>query len=226
MVVTASLAAPAALVFDLDGTLVDSRQDIASAVDALRGELGLPPLGVERVTAMVGEGARVLVDRALLDATSLSPLPDLDWAVARYLELYAARCLATTELYPGIRALLDALPGHLPLAVLTNKPTAPSVRLLEFLGLAERFQVVVAGDSLPQRKPDPAGLRLAADRLGVTPQATWLIGDSLIDVATARAAGASVVAVSWGFVARRKLLAAAPDYLVDSPPELLALVER
>jgi phosphoglycolate phosphatase len=209
----------AAVVFDLDGTLVDSRRDIATAVDLLRRELGLVPLGLAAVTGMVGEGARVLVERAFADAPGI----DLDRAVARYLELYAEVCLDTTVPYPGIPELVRTLAARLPLAVVTNKPEAMSRRIFDHLGLSPYFRLVIGGDTLPVRKPDPAGLALVAATVGVAVEDLWLVGDSLVDAATARAAGCRLALVTWGFIDREALAGARPDLLVDETSALASL---
>jgi phosphoglycolate phosphatase len=201
------------VVFDLDGTLVDSRQDLATAIDRLRSELGLAPLGLARVAAMVGEGARVLVGRALADWSS-DPAR-LAAQLERYLVLYDEVCLDTTVLYPGIATLLEALAARRPLALLTNKPSRMTTRLLSHLGVARHFAPVVAGDTLPQRKPDPAGLQAIARALGCDVAELTLVGDSLVDLTTARAAGCDVVLVGWGFVPAARLAAAGVAPVAD-----------
>ncbi len=155
---------PAALVFDLDGTLIDSRRDITTAINRMRDELGLPPLALEQVVTMVGEGARLLVERALGPDF---PPEQVDRALARYLDHYQDVCLDATRPYPGIEEMLGVLSERYPLALLSNKGEALSRRILEGLGLERHFREILGGDSLPTRKPDPAGLRLLAERLGV-----------------------------------------------------------
>jgi phosphoglycolate phosphatase len=187
---------PAALVFDLDGTLIDSRRDITTAINRMRAGYGLPPLALERVVTMVGEGARVLIERAV--GGELPPA-ELDPALRRYLAFYDEVLLDTTRAYPGVPEMLAALAGAYPVALLSNKGEAPSRRILEGLGLAPLFRLVLGGDSLPTRKPDPAGLRLAAERLGVGTEDLMLIGDTRIDALTAQAAGSLFGLVLWGF---------------------------
>jgi phosphoglycolate phosphatase len=189
---------PDALVFDLDGTLVDSRQDITTAINRMRAGYGLPPLSLEQVVAMVGEGARVLIERAVgreLPAAEIEP------ALRRYLDYYDEVLLATTRPYPGVPELLAALAAVYPVALLSNKGERPSRQILEGLDLAPYFRLVLGGDSLPSRKPDPAGLHLAAERLGVPVADLLLIGDTRIDAQTARAAGSLFALVEWGFPA-------------------------
>ena len=188
------MVGPAALVFDLDGTLIDSRRDITTAINRTRAELGLPPLALEAVVTMVGEGARRLVERAFPE------LPErIDEILPRYAQLYWEVCLETTRLYPGIAEMLAALAGRYPLALLSNKGEALSRKILDGLGVAGRFREILGGDSLPTRKPDPAGLRILAERLGVPLARLLLIGDTWIDAETAKNAGCAFTLVEWGF---------------------------
>ena len=143
------------VVFDLDGTLIDSRQDLADAANALIVERGGGPLPVEAVAGMVGEGAALLVRRAL---TAAGLEPDLESALPRFLALYDERLLAHTDLYPGTREALESIAARSTIAVLTNKPQRPTERILEGLGIARFFAHVIGGDTRFGRKPDPAGL--------------------------------------------------------------------
>lgn len=187
---------PAALVFDLDGTLIDSRRDITSAVNRMRADLGLPPLTLEHVVTLVGEGARRLVERALGPGY---PPEEVDRSLARYLGYYWDVCLDETRLYPGVEAMLEELSRLYPLALLSNKGEKLSRKILEGLGLTRHFREILGGDSLPSRKPDPAGLLLLAQRLEVPPQRLLLVGDTWVDAETARNAGCPFAFVEWGF---------------------------
>jgi len=187
---------PAALVFDLDGTLIDSRRDLATAVNRTREELGLAPLAVAEIVGMVGEGARRLVEKAL---GAEVPPERFEEVFRRYLEHYRVVLLDTTRPYDGMSEALARLAARYPLAVLTNKPEELSRAVLDGLGLLEHFAEVLGGDSLPSRKPDPAGLLHLAGRLGAAPNNILLVGDSEIDAATARAAGCRFALVTWGF---------------------------
>jgi phosphoglycolate phosphatase len=218
-----TLARPAALVFDLDGTLVDSRRDLATAVNRTRAELGLAPLSLERVVGMVGEGARRLVEKAI--GSEIAP-ERFEGAFRRFLEHYGAVLLDTTRAYDGVPEALARLAAHYPLAVLTNKPVDFSRRVLDGLGLGRHFREVVGGDSLPVRKPDPAGLLHVARRLGVPAERLLLVGDSAIDAATARAAGIPFALVTWGFPRASDLAAIAADHRFDHPAELVAAMDR
>ncbi|MFP3940383.1 MAG: HAD-IA family hydrolase [Thermoanaerobaculia bacterium] len=182
--------------FDLDGTLVDSRRDLAASVNAVRRELGLEPLPVERVVAFVGEGARKLVRRSLPETVDGAPFES---AFERFLECYYHRCLEETRTYSGIEGLLDALAGRYPLAVLTNKPERHTRKILAGLGLCRWLRFAVGGDSLAARKPDPVPLLETARRLGAEPSRVLLVGDSSTDAETARNAGVPAVLVRWGF---------------------------
>jgi len=211
---------PAAVVFDLDGTLVDSRLDLAAAVNATRERLALPPLPVALVAAMVGEGARMLLRRALPDTVVDEAF---EAALALFLDLYYDCSLDATRAYPGVPELLVELSPRLPLAVLTNKPERHSWRILEGLGLASHFRQLIGGDTLPVRKPDAAGLhRIAAD-FGTNAAQLLLVGDSPIDAATARAAGSALALVSWGFGTPDQLTGL-DGWRLDAPAELLALL--
>jgi phosphoglycolate phosphatase len=210
----------AGVVFDLDGTLVDSRRDLATAVNRLREEMGLAALGVAAVEAMVGEGARVLVERALADAGG-GNIP-AERALARFIAHYDACCLDTTVAYAGIPELLRDLSARLPLAVLTNKPEGMTRKILEHLGLAAGFRLVVGGDSLPARKPDPAGLWHIARALARPPGDLVLVGDSRFDAETARAAGCRLLLVEWGYGRSADLAAVPPPVRVATVRELSA----
>jgi phosphoglycolate phosphatase len=193
---------PAALVFDLDGTLLDSRRDLATAVNRVRSSYGLEPLALAEVLALVGEGARNLVARALgLDpeTAEASETARLDEALARFFGHYEEVCLDTTRPYPGIPEALRALAPRYPMALCTNKPERFTRLLLDRLDLARHLPHLVAGDTLPTRKPDPAGMRLLAERMGVSLAEAMLVGDSRVDAATAAAAGCRFALVTWGF---------------------------
>jgi len=211
-----------AIAFDLDGTLIDSRRDLATAVNRMRGELGMDALTIPEVVGMIGEGARNLVRRALGGTPEER---DLDEALAIFYGHYENVCTDATRAFPGIEALLDSLRTRLPLAVLTNKPERFARKILATLGLAESFREVLGGDTLATRKPDPAGLATIAGRLGVAPAELLLVGDSHVDAATAAAAGAPLVLVAWGFARPAERDALAGERWIGEPRELLDLLE-
>jgi phosphoglycolate phosphatase len=208
------------LAFDLDGTLIDSRGDIRTAVNHLRAEFELPTLSLAEVGAMVGEGARVLVRRALPPEFSRDAI---DAALGRYLALYTEVCLDTTTLYPGVLDMLDALRDR-HLVVLTNKPEDLSRRILAALEVAELFEVVIGGDTLPTRKPNPSGLLQLADRFGGGVGNVALIGDTAVDAETAAAAGSPFGLALWGDLAT----AVGPELPVrwrfESPADVVTVV--
>jgi len=212
------------IVFDLDGTLVDSQRDLADATNALLEELGGSPVSHDVVTAMVGDGAAVLVRRALAGA-GLDP--DTPGALDRFLQHYDARLLATTRPYPGMAETLDALGSTYRLAVLTNKPARATMRVLEGLGLLQSFDDVIGGDMAHGRKPDPAGLLELVSRASLTPEATLLVGDSPVDLATARRAGTHICLARYGFGYRfEEKDFRGNEWFIDNPGALLDTLKR
>jgi phosphoglycolate phosphatase len=208
-------------VFDLDGTLVDSRRDLANATNALLEELGARPLDEEQVGRMVGDGAVELVRRAL-QASALDPATP--GALERFLELYDARLLEHTRPYDGIPEVLRELARRVPLAILTNKPARATERILEGLGLLAPFHAVIGGDTVFGRKPDPGGLLHLTRRAGVDESATLLVGDSRVDLLTAHRARTRICLAAWGFGFRfepGELPDAVP--IARSPAEILAV---
>ncbi|MCB1991226.1 MAG: phosphoglycolate phosphatase [Geminicoccaceae bacterium] len=191
-----------AVVFDLDGTLVDTLPDLHAAVRALLGESGLDTPAAAEVRTMIGDGARRLVERALAWAKAPVDEAGLDTAYRRFLEIYGAAPCEASGLYAHVETTLGALAAHgLQLGVCTNKPQAPSEAILETLGVSRFFAAVVGGDAVPRRKPDPAHLLDVLDRLGAKPAAAVMVGDSHNDVAAARAAGVRCILVDYGYTA-------------------------
>jgi phosphoglycolate phosphatase len=204
-------------VFDLDGTLVDSKRDLCLAVNHALRVVGLPERSLEEVSSFVGEGAARLVERAV------APRLDLrDRALAAWREHYQEHLLDHTVLFPGIAALLAR--ARFALAVHTNKPGQMARKILGGLGVGERFVDVVGGDEAP-RKPDPSGTRAILGRRGVAPSEAVLVGDSLIDLETARAVPLRFLAVGWGLVAPEQLAAAGAASIARSTPELAAALD-
>jgi phosphoglycolate phosphatase len=212
------------LVFDLDGTLIDSRRDLADAANALIVEHGGEPLPVEAIANMVGEGAPLLVRRAL---TAAGLRRDVHGALRRFLELYDERLLAHTRLYDGTREALDALATDATLAILTNKPQHPTERILEGLGIASLFEWVIGGDTPHGRKPDPGGLTHLMSLAHAGSGETVMVGDSAVDLRTARAAGTRVCLVSYGFGFRTvDGLLQGDELVADSPADLRRLLKK
>jgi len=185
------------VVFDLDGTLVDSRRDLAESANTVLAECGCGPLAEASVGRLVGDGAATLVARAFA-AAGCPPPPN---ALERFLAVYDERLLKWTAPYPGAHETLAELGARLMLAVLTNKPLQATRRILAGLDLARYFPeaCVVGGDGPFPRKPDPAGLQHLAAVAGVPPGDVLLVGDSIIDWRTARAAGARACVARYGF---------------------------
>src|SRR5262245_22340126 len=169
------------IAFDLDGTLIDSRRDLADSANQLIGELGGHPLPEDAIGRMVGEGAAVLVRRALAAAS----VPERSTALPRFLEIYDGRLLNHTRPYDGIEEAVRAARQHARVIVLTNKPASPSERILDGTGLRGLFDEVLGGDGPLGRKPDPAALVAAMKRAGAPPGRSLLVGDSIIDHETA-----------------------------------------
>jgi phosphoglycolate phosphatase len=199
-------------VLDLDGTIVDSFADLAGSVNHALRQVGLPPRPLAEVRGFVGEGARLLLERAVAPSLHL-----LDPALAAWWEHYEAHCLDHTVLFPGVAEALEGA-GRV-LAVHTNKPGRLARKILSGLGVAHRFAAILGGDEA-ERKPDPTGTLGLIARLGGRPDDAVFIGDSLIDARTAAAAGVPFVAVTWGFGARDDLRAAHPVALVDRVADL------
>ena len=211
-----------AIIFDLDGTLVDSARDLQDATNVLLSEEGLRPISLDEVKSMIGDGAAKLVERAVAatggDGTRL---PEL---IARFLKIYEGNASRYTQAYPGVPDTLKGLHGlGLALAVVTNKPYAATMEILEALGLSGYFGAVVGGDTLPERKPHPAPLLLALERLGVAPGAALMVGDNYHDVQAARAAGVRAFAVTYGY-SHKPHAELGADRLIDAMPELLPVV--
>lgn len=187
---------PGLVVFDLDGTLVDSSLDLANAVNALLLDLGREPLAVPAIVAMVGDGAGALVRRAL---TAASLDPDTPGALERFLGHYDPHLLDNTRPYPGTIDVLTSVSGKAPMAVLTNKPSHATELMLRGLGLRVYFRDVIGGDTAWGRKPDPAGLLHLAAEAAVDPGRVLMVGDSPVDLATARNAGTGICLARYGF---------------------------
>ena len=208
-----------AIVFDLDGTLVDTRFDIAGACNHALAAFGRPPHAVDTVMGFVGDGSRVLVARAF-------GLPAEDALVgeayAVFSTYYAAHAADLSTWMPGAREALDAC-AHLPLALATNKPRSATLPLLEALGLTGKLRAIVAGGDGPL-KPDPSAIHAALAPLGVAPEDAWVIGDGPQDVGAGRAAGAWTVGVLGGFASEATLREARPDRILASLEGLATLL--
>lgn len=209
------------LIFDLDGTLVDSRLDLANSVNAMLRHFGKPTLPNEVIASYIGDGAPMLVRRSLGD-------PDDESYVQKALEFfllyYREHKLDNTYVYAGIKEALDTIRASrngspVKMAVLSNKPVVPSRAIVEALDLGDYFFQVYGGNSFHTKKPDPAGVQALLAEAGTPPEQTAIIGDSYIDVVTASNAGIYSVGVNYGF-APHTFVEAQPDVLIDEPQEL------
>jgi phosphoglycolate phosphatase len=223
---------PSVVLFDLDGTLVDSVPDLAQAVDWMLAELQREPAGEARVRGWVGNGAPMLVKRALcsgMDPDEVSPCgarkaeaPVFDRALSLFYSAYGRCATQNSQLYPGALDYLEALAEQgIPMGLVTNKPERFTLTMLNDYDLARFFPLVLGGDSLPQQKPDPEPLLHAARFFGIDPGQGMMVGDSRHDIRAAQAAGMPVAAVTYGYNHGEPVSASGPDWVVDSLTELL-----
>jgi phosphoglycolate phosphatase len=208
-----------ALIFDLDGTLIDSKQDLIHSVNAMLRELGHGELAEETISGFIGHGAPQLVARALGDECTER---DRQRALQFFLSYYELHKMDSTCAYPGVRETLEKL-ASMPMAVLTNKPVRISVRILDAMGLSKYFRAIYGGNSFETKKPDPLGARTILHELEVEPREALLVGDSEVDVQTARNAGTLAAAVYYGFGVHDRGVYPADIYL-DRFGELAALL--
>jgi phosphoglycolate phosphatase len=213
------LAGMQLVVFDLDGTLVDSKVDLALSVNAMRAQMGLGPLPLDLIASYVGHGVTVLVRRALGDQASRE---NVEKGLAFFLDYYRLHMLDHTSTYPGVREALAELRDR-KLAVLTNKPVHFSREMLTRLGIASHFSHIYGGNSFPVKKPDPIGVLKLMGDLKVLPQETIIVGDSDTDVLTGRNAGVWTCGVTYGFGAST-LAEVPPDLLLNDLRQLPALL--
>jgi phosphoglycolate phosphatase len=208
-----------ALIFDLDGTLIDSQRDLIRSVNATLQEMGLEELHEDTISGYIGHGAPQLIGRALGQrATPEHGQRALEFFLAHYEE----HKLDSTCAYPGVPEALEQLAG-LPMAILTNKPVRVSVRILEGLGLSRYFRAIYGGNSFETKKPDPLGAQTILRELGAAPSEGLIIGDSEVDVETARNAGTLAAAVNYGFGTHDRGAHPADVYL-DRLSDLVPLV--
>jgi phosphoglycolate phosphatase len=214
------------LIFDLDGTLVDSRLDLVHSVNAMLRHFKRPELPDDVIASYVGDGAPMLVRRALGDPKNESYFKE---ALEFFLTYYRAHKLDYTHVYDGVKETLTAIRNfngtRRQMTVLSNKPVNPSRAIVEALGLGEFFSHVYGGNSFPTKKPDPLGARTILKETHTHPHEAMIIGDSSNDVLTGRNAGLWSCGVTYGF-APHTLTLAPPDVLIDSPRELMQVLER
>jgi phosphoglycolate phosphatase len=215
--------APQLLIFDFDGTLADTWRDIATALNRTLREAGYDPVPAAQVRAWIGKGLLHLIDCVLPQAARSSD--ERTSLYARFCAHYERCCLDTTHLYPGVADCLNALSGHR-LAILSNKRADFLDRMVAELGLADRFASVTGGDQLPFSKPDPRAVTQLAAGLDAALADTWVIGDSALDVASGRGAGARTIGCAWGLRGREELIAAHAEFVIDHPAEIPPLIAQ
>ncbi len=209
-VTTLPMSDRALLIFDLDGTLIDSRLDLANAVNATRAEMGKAPLEHSLVFSYVGNGAPVLIRKAMGPEASEA---DVKHALEFFLAYYRDHAVDDTTLYPGVRESLEQLhAAGMQLAVLTNKPVRISESIMNTMGLSPMLFRVYGGNSFEQKKPHPIGIDTLRAEAGTAAEITWMVGDSIVDMQTARNAGVKSCGVTYGFQ---------PETLGECPPDLL-----
>ena len=217
---TQKIAPIRALIFDLDGTLIDSKRDLIHSVNAMLRELGRTQLADETISGYIGRGAPQLVAQALGNGASDE---EQKQALKFFLGYYEEHKMDTTRAYPGVGETLEEL-AALPMAVLTNKPARISVRLLNEMGLAKYFRAIYGGNSFETKKPDPLGAVTILSELGASPREAMLVGDSEVDVQTARNASMLAAAVNYGFGVHDREAHPADIYL-DRFADLVELLE-
>ena len=221
------LTKPEMILIDVDGTLVDSVPDLAYCVDEMMQQLGMPVHGEAKVREWVGNGVERLTRRALIGQLDGEPDEALfQQAYPIFLELYAENTSKRSVLYPGVKEGLAYLKtAGYKLGCVTNKVAQFTEPLLKDLGIFQEFAIVVSGDTLPVKKPDPGPLLYAAKHFGVSPARSTMIGDSVSDVKAARAAGFQIICMSYGYNHGVDIREAQPDAVIDSMAELEGLLE-
>jgi len=220
------LSRPKMILIDVDGTLVDSVPDLAFCVDEMMRRLGRPTHGEDAVRNWVGNGVERLVRRALTGQLDGEPSDeDFERAYPLFLDLYAENTSKRSVLYPGVREGLDYMKSQgYQLGCVTNKAGQFTIPLLRDLGIHDEFGIIVAGDTLPVKKPDPQPLLHAAAHFGVDAADSLMIGDSKSDVTAARAAGFQIICMSYGYNHGEDIRNYSPDAVIDSMAELPGLI--
>lgn len=206
------------IVFDLDGTLIDSSKDLAISMNATREHLGMAPIAPELVYSFVGNGIRVLVERALGPAANAELV---ERGHRFFLSHYQEHALDNTQLYPGVGEMVEKLAPRHTLAVLTNKPVSVAAEIARALQVADYFRRTYGGDSFRAKKPDPVGLLTLMQEMEVSAGETLMVGDSSVDVQTAQNAAVKSCGVLWGFQPD-SLAASNPDFLIDKPDQIFS----
>ncbi len=212
-----------AVLFDLDGTVLDTAPDLLRALNVLRERRGLPLLADEGFRLEISRGARAMLGHGLPGFADAAD-DQRHRLVDEFLAVYQDDVYRHSVLFPGMAAVMDALDAAgIAMAIVTNKPERMAVTLLEAMGLAPRFPVILGGDSLPERKPHPLPAIVACERLGVEPQAALFVGDDPRDIDCGRAAGCRSIAVRWGYTDAGDIDQWGADAIIAQPQDLLAL---
>ncbi|MBV5341013.1 MAG: HAD-IA family hydrolase [Deltaproteobacteria bacterium] len=208
-----------AVLFDLDGTLVDSLEDLTDAVNHIRSAYSQPPLTAEAVRLKVGKGSRNLIQQVLPDVTD----SDIDHVLGMFLEFNREHIADKSRLYPGIQELLQEFAARdIKMAIISNKNEDLSSLILQTLGINDMFESVCGGDTYPERKPSPLPLLRVAERLGIAPHECVMVGDSINDIQAGQQANIASIACTWGYGSRAELTGAGA--FANSPQELFAAV--
>ncbi|MCW9013057.1 MAG: phosphoglycolate phosphatase [Gammaproteobacteria bacterium] len=217
---------PDMVLIDVDGTLVDSVPDLAYCVDEMLKALDMPVRGEERVRHWVGNGVERLVRRGLINDLNGEPDEALfEKAIPIFNDLYAENTSKRSCLYPGVKEALEFLKStDVKIGCVTNKAAQFTLPILKDLGIADYFEIVICGDTLEKKKPDPMPLLYAAEKLGVKPEQSLMLGDSMSDVKAARAAGFDIVCMSYGYNHGEDIRDYNPDAVVDSMDEVKTVV--
>ena len=211
------------LLFDLDGTLIDSRDDLADSVNLMLSELNLVNLPNETIYNFIGEGVFNLINRSI--SASLNKESDVEFSnhgVEIFRQIYAENCLIKTKLYEGVKETLNKL-SDFPKAVVTNKPHGFSVKILESLGISQHFSLIVGGDSLPERKPSPIPLLFAVENLVISAEESLMIGDSWVDIQAGKNANIKTCGCIYGFRGKAEVENAGADFLIEKFSDLIFL---
>lgn len=207
------------LIFDLDGTIVDSENDIASAVNYMRSLYGKPALDLSTVRSFIGSGVKLLVEQALDDLSA----NEQQAAALKLIEYYKRHLLDTTVIYPGMKQVIEQLQNRTK-AVLSNKPEELSKKILKELNIGRHFAIIWGGDSLAKKKPDPEPILKIIEQLKFTKQDALMIGDGINDILAAKSAGIKCAAAGYGYTDLKDLSALNPDYLLLKPEDLIEIV--
>ncbi len=208
------------IIFDLDGTLVDSSIDIANAINYALEGAGTPVVTVKQTISLIGEGITRLFEKII---ENYGITADRDLIIARFLDHYSAHLVDNTTVYPGVKETLEALKGFRK-AVISNKREELSQRVLDLLGIRKYFDLIVGSDTTAERKPSPVPVQHVLSRLDINPDSAVIVGDSNLDIGAGKAAGISTIAVTYGYRPRNMLKEA--DHIVDSIPEIIKIVKE